>query len=81
MTHDRIWSGRIGVLALNLRRQMTILSGTCVVLRVTRVVGPENPKGTLEMLSSDEAPEVIEKKSAVAMVKVSCQSDFCDPFY
>ena len=59
MTHDRIWSGRIGVLALNLRRQMTILSGTCVVLRVTRVVGPENPKGTLEMLSSDEAPEVI----------------------
>ena len=41
----------------------------------------ENPKGTLEMSSSDEAQEVIEKKFAVSMVKVSSQCDFCGAFY
>ena len=44
MTHHRICSGRIGVLALNLRVQMTILSGICVVLRVSRGTLGGKPK-------------------------------------
>ena len=44
MTHHRICSGRIGVLALNLRVQMTILSGICVVLRVSRGTVGGKPK-------------------------------------
>jgi len=33
------------------------------------------------MSSSDEAQEVVEKKFAVSMVKVSSQCDFCGAFF